>query len=1443
MSKLLQQPAPGEHTIHFRGDTVTFTLENHTKAKGQAWLRSNIGHADVRHTEIITHAEQGLPPLSRDWHDFPMQAEGQNKFTITLPLLGVGRFEAKAYFIADGNDKIIWPEGGNSVMKVEPAETVASNTMYTAFVRQFGEAKFRGAVAPHEEHAVQQLDEAGYAVLPKSGKFRDLIKELDFIVGTLRCKIVQLLPIHPTPTTYARMGRFGSPFAVMDLLDVDPALAEFDKQTTPLDQFQELVDEVHKRNARLYLDMPINHTGWASHLQVTHPEWFHHNDDGSFMSPGAWGVLWEDLSKLNYNERGLWHYMADVFLFWCRKGADGFRCDAGYKVPFDAWQYIIAKVRMEYPDTIFMLEGLGGYKHVTEGLLADSGMNWAYSEIFQNYDQDQVDGYLPESIRVSESKGNLIHFCETHDNARLAATSHSFARLRAAFCALTSHNGAFGFANGVEWYAEEQINVHNSHSINWGAETNMIDWIRRINAIMEVHPSFHADAKVESITNGHHNSSAVLRTDASGRNKLLVLANLNSEVQGMVEWHGDFTKFGTDLLSGNPVHHRNSSYPLQPGEVLCLTDDPEWMNRVFQTLETPFRGAEASEAQCLRAKAMDIYNHFQALDQVDLGHIRGQSYDLMFSEKTLNHRTDPSTDPSIAFIGRFLGDPKAVCQELAGGAPVVTTWQWPRDTRRTVLLPPNHFLLVKAEHGFIAELKNEAGETIVHEKSMPQLDGKTFVLFQPLKTPDEHRTLTLKLTLFEPDAIQHAASPVMQLSEEQNAKVITSCKAGEIYDRDRYAVCTNKHGALSQIRIGWAELRSKYDGLLIANLDSEVPVDRHTMLTRCRAWVVARGYSNELSLHCQKSFTVADDGTVVWNFAVPVGEGKLIPLKAALQLHPDTNAVKLSFIREDAGTDPEHLADQVPVSLILRPDIEDRNNHEVTKASNGPEAHWPHAVQTSESGFVFAPAHDRQLNVSVEGGEFHAEPEWYYQIGHPVDQARGIDGESDLFSPGYFKIDLCGSETAELVAEINIGVSPMKSCFPEKHQIIGLTPQLSIEEAMGIAMKQFIVKRDEFQTVIAGYPWFLDWGRDTLICLRGIIAGGLLEEAQNILLQFAKYEKGGTIPNMIRGNDDNNRETSDAPLWLYVACNELMQAQKSKKLLKADCGDGRTVKEVLVSLATGLINGTENGITFDPNSGLIFSPSHFTWMDTNYPAGTPRQGYPIEIQAMWKYALDMLAQIDKAAKWKELAGQVEQSISELFLVEAGDFTYLADCLAAAPGMGAHDAAVDDALRSNQLLAVTLGAVKDPELCKNIIEACEQLLIPGAIRSLADRPVKHHAPVYNDGHLLNDPVHPYWGRYTGDEDSRRKPAYHNGTAWTWPFPSYAEALVMVYGDAARETALAILGSASDVLNHGCLRQSPEVIDGNTPHIQRGCGAQAWGVTELYRVVKQLNAGKR
>ena len=197
--------------------------------------------------------------------------------------------------------------------------------------------------------------------------------------------------------------------------------------------------------------------------------------------------------------------------------------------------------------------------------------------------------------------------------------------------------------------------------------------------------------------------------------------------------------------------------------------------------------------------------------------------------------------------------------------------------------------------------------------------------------------------------------------------------------------------------------------------------------------------------------------------------------------------------------------------------------------------------------------------------------------------------------------------------------------------------------------------------------------------------------------------------------------------------------------------------------------------------------------------------------------------------------------------EAGSFRDLAfagafppEELANLEQLDAARAAADDALRPNQLLALTLGAYDGGSArAARILQACETLLAPGGIRSLADRPVSLELPVSRDGQLLNDPRRPYRGVYTGDENTSRKPAYHNGTAWTWQFPLYAEALFRLYGDEARPAALALLGSATVLTNSGWVGQVPEILDGDAPHAQRGCGAQAWGVSELLRVWKLVN----
>ena len=165
----------------------------------------------------------------------------------------------------------------------------------------------------------------------------------------------------------------------------------------------------------------------------------------------------------------------------------------------------------------------------------------------------------------------------------------------------------------------------------------------------------------------------------------------------------------------------------------------------------------------------------------------------------------------------------------------------------------------------------------------------------------------------------------------------------------------------------------------------------------------------------------------------------------------------------------------------------------------------------------------------------------------------------------------------------------------------------------------------------------------------------------------------------------------------------------------------------------------------------------------------------------------------------------------------------------------------DHLRPNQLYAVTLGAIPPhSSIAVGILNACSALLVPGGIRSLADRPVHYPLPVLDaNGRLLNDPDHPYLGQYVGDEDIRRKLAYHNGTAWTWQFPAYCEAFYMVYGSAGKATARALLSSMAIPMNNGCLCQIAEILDGDYPHTQRGCGAQAWSVSEMLRVWKILH----
>ena len=1287
--KMLQTPSPRAFLLKWRGDMLDVSLTVEPPRKGRAAFRTNIGHAGVRRREIIAETERGELPLARAWTDIPLAETAPGRFSASIPLEEVGIFSGKACFFPEGCDVPEWPEGENIHVKVESETTRADNTIYTVFPRQFG-------------------------------SFREVARRLPLIMDKMGFRCIQTLPPFPVPTTYAVMGEYGSPFAALDFLSVDGAMAEFDARTTPLGQFRELVDAVHARDGLFFVDLPANHTGWASTLQTHHPEWFDRKADGTFVSPGAWGVVWADLVELDYSHAELRAYMADVFLFWCRLGVDGFRCDAGYMIPVETWSYIVARVREEYPDTVFMLEGLGGDLAVTDRLLAESGLDWAYSELFQTYDRRQFEAYLPGAFSRSETFGTLVHFAETHDNDRLAKKGKTYARLRVQLAALLSAQGAWGIANGVEWYCTEKIDVHRKNDLNWGAADNMVELVARLNALLASDPSFTGAVRLEVVTRGGGNTLAVARG-----NDCLVLANLDCEKGASVDW--DRARFratrAEDRLTGRRVD-ATRAVRLAPGEVLFLRD-------------------------IARPPAV--------------------------------RTAPPALEREAAFH-----------------------WRYPRDTRRETVAVSGSMLEVSAPAAFRGALVDpRTGKTLRAFRSQPAPAGEGFAASFPV--PDYEgdgtgcRVLALKLSVYGPDGAKHVSSMLAIPPPAYAARVQTASSGAEVRRAPfMRTVLSNGAGAAAQIRTGWGGIASQYDAFLAANPDANCPSDRLNVWTRTRCWVQREGYVREVDARCLVRFDADPAGrSARWLFCVPCGMGRTVSLSFEVALAQGFNAARLKVARQvSVRTDDVKGS----VRLVFRPDVEWRSFHATTKAYQGAETLFPSSCTVKEDGVEFHP-YEATFAFSVKGGVYHHEPQWTYNVSHAEEAARGQDGSGDLFSPGWISADLASGDGMELVGEVS-GIGPVRGAAPLRWGEASYEPAgvLPFEPALRRALGLFIVKRDDLKTVIAGYPWFLDWGRDTFIFMRGMIAAGMIADSVAILRAFAAFEEGGTLPNIIYGQTAGNRDTSDAQLFFIRCVREL--AEKGAGGVASDL---TILRKTCRDIVAHYMTGTDNGIRMDAESGLVWSPSHFTWMDTNYPACTPRTGYPVEIQALWVSALEFVGETT-------LAEKVRASIRKYFLrPEGGSW----DCLAAPHGESAAQAVPEDTVRPNILFLVTLGIVKDPA----IVRQAEELLVPGGVRSLnAENPL-------------------YKGIYAGDEDTQRKPAYHNGTVWAWPFPLYAEALVAT-GLATRDQARQLLASAVENLNAGCLCHMSEIADGDAPHAQKGCTAQAWSVSELLRVWLEL-----
>jgi len=370
------------------------------------------------------------------------------------------------------------------------------------------------------------------------------------------------------------------------------------------------------------------------------------------------------------------------------------------------------------------------------------------------------------------------------------------------------------------------------------------------------------------------------------------------------------------------------------------------------------------------------------------------------------------------------------------------------------------------------------------------------------------------------------------------------------------------------------------------------------------------------------------------------------------------------------------------------------------------------------------------------------------------------------------------------------------------------------------AADQFIVKRPlpdnpQGRSIIAGYPWFADWGRDTMIALPGLtLATGRPEIAKQILLSFSQYVDGGMLPNNFPdagGWPDYN--TVDAAFWYIEAIRQYYEATQDRETLAA-------LFPALLQIIDGHLKGTRYSIHVDDSDGLLYAGetgAQLTWMDARVDGRevTPRIGKPIEINALWHNALETLARLAPvvgklAEPFAKMARVVEKSFARFWNASAG---YCYDVIDS-PGVGS-----DPTLRPNQIFAASLPqSPLTGEQQKSVVDICgKRLLTPHGLRSL-------------------DPQHPAYQGHYGGGPAQRDGAYHQGTAWGWLLGPFALAHYRVYGD--RELALSFLEPLGKQIHAHGLGTLSEIADGDAPFTPRGCIAQAWTVAETLRAWRAL-----
>jgi predicted glycogen debranching enzyme len=567
-----------------------------------------------------------------------------------------------------------------------------------------------------------------------------------------------------------------------------------------------------------------------------------------------------------------------------------------------------------------------------------------------------------------------------------------------------------------------------------------------------------------------------------------------------------------------------------------------------------------------------------------------------------------------------------------------------------------------------------------------------------------------------------------------------------------------------------------------------------------------------------------EQGLPVWTYQL----GELVLEKRVLLVNMQ-NTVHITY---------RLLAGEGSLRLSLRPAVHFRSHD----APVSQELGVPYTLTLVADRFELAagsPLPPLRMRVMGAGQNFVFEHERHPQVTYRIEEARGYQARGELWSHGHFKVLVTRDSSATLIAstepwETLIALRPPQAQRYESDRrgrlvhIAGIDSEDRTAAELTLAADQFLIapagriddatraraQGEELRTVIAGYHWFTDWGRDTMISLEGLaLTTGRALEARWILHSFAHYVRDGLIPNMFpEGAQEGLYHTADATLWFFHAVDRYLSYTSDQATL-------RQLLPTLEGIVAEHIRGTRFGIRVDPADGLLTQGQEgyqLTWMDAKCDGWvvTPRRGKAVEINALWYNALRVLegwlAALrgpDAAAEARAAANRARASFNARFWNAAGGYLY--DVVDQPSG------AADGAFRPNQLFAVSLPhPVLDPERWKSVVDqVAEKLLTPVGLRSLARE-------------------HPdYKPSYHGDLRTRDA-AYHQGTVWAWLIGPFLDAWLKVYPDRVPE-ARQLLAGLEAHLGDACIGSISEVFDAEPPYAPRGCIAQAWSVAELLR----------